>query len=106
MADIFEADMRALPSKNNETLVKQMISLVEETFKRSLSPFELEMISEWAKEGESVDRVRRALAIATKDNKLNIKYVDGCLARLDPNSDSRLDDNKSKLLADFYRNLK
>ena len=106
MNELFEEERKALEEKVNTNILKQMISLVEDTFKRSLSPFELEMISSWAKENETIDRVRQALAIATKDNKLNIKYVDGCLARLDQNITTNIDDTKSKLLADFYRNLK
>ena len=98
--------MRSLEVKENQNMIKQVINLVEETFKRSLTPFELEMISEWVRENETIDRIRRALAIAAKDNKLNIKYVDGCLARLDDGEITVLDDTKSKLLADFYRNIK
>ena len=104
--ELFTEDIKASSIKENESLAKQLIGLVEDAFKKSLSSFELEMILEWAKEGETVDRVRRALALATSENKLNIKYVDGCLARLDDKETYNLDDNKSKLLADFYRNIK
>ena len=104
--ELFEEEIKETSLKENETLAKQMISLVEDTFKKSLSNFELEMIIEWAKEGETIEHLRRALAMATSENKLNIKYVDGCLARLDDKETYVLDDNKSKLLADFYRNIK
>jgi len=104
----FESDLKTQEEKTNQNVAKKAISLVEETFKRSLTNFEVEMILSWVKEGETIDRIRKGLALAVKASKLNIKYVDKCIASLNNLEDSEyvLDDNKSKLLADFYRNFK
>jgi len=109
MSNHFNEDIKVKEEKNNQQWMKQVVSLVEESFKRSLSNLDIEMINSWAKEGESIDHIRQALAISLKNGKTSIKYVDACLANLDKKeneSEYVLDDNKSKLLADFYRNIK
>ena len=78
--------------------------MVEETFKRSLTPLELEIILDWSANGENPISVQQALAMATSANKLNIKYIDSCLAAIKKDSSEDevvLNEAQTKLLNDF-----
>ena len=87
---------------------KVFVSLVEETFKRQLTPLELQIIIDWASNGEKAINIQQALAMATSANKLNIKYVDAWLVAINkkPENEVILNENQTKILNDFYRNIK
>ena len=104
----FINEMKSLEVKDNETEIKQIIELLEETLKRPLTPLELQYAVEWHGREEDLNAIKKALALATTANKLNIKYIDSCLAAIKEkdNLDVVLDEAKSKILNDFYRKIK
>lgn len=107
LEDYFKQDMASIQITENESLSKQIVNLVEQTFKRTLTPLELQIVLEWAQAGETLESIQQALAMAVSAKKTNLKYVDSCLIALKERGEEVvLDEEKTKILADFYRNIK
>ena len=107
--DYFFNEKKSKEVSENQDEIKQIIDLLEQTFKRQLTPLELQVVVEWSEKGESLQAIKQALALAVGAGKLNIKYVDSCLTAVKSKSDSEevvLDEAQSKILNDFYRKLK
>lgn len=103
----FINEMKATEVKDNETEIKQIIDILEETLKRPLTPLELQYAVEWNGRGEGLDSIKKALALATSASKLNIKYIDSCLAAIkNKDDDMVLGEAQSKILNDFFRKIK
>lgn len=102
-------EMKINEVDDNQDEIKQVISLVEETFKRPLTPLELQVVIEWSQKGETYQDIKQALALALGANKLNIKYIDSCLVAIKEKSAQNqvvLDESQSKILNDFYRKIR
>ena len=104
----FTNEMKLKEANENETEIKKIVSLIEETFRRQLTPLELQVVVDWSSNGETLVDVQKALALAVSANKFNIKYVDSCLSAIKQKSADEvvLDENKTKLLNDFFRKIK
>jgi len=106
--DYFINEMKTKELMDNEQNLKQITNLVEQTFQRGLTPLELQIIVEWSQNGETLSNIQKALGMAISANKLSLKYVDSCLVAVKNKETSNvvIDEEKSKLLSDFYRNIK
>ena len=106
--EIFIEEKRANEVIANENIIKDFVSLLEQAFKRSLTNLELDIIVDWVNNGETLADVQKALALAIKAGKMNIRYIDSCLVAIHKKSQETiaLDEEKSKILADFYRKIK
>lgn len=105
----FLNEIRTKDINDNQDQIKQIIDLVEESFKRQLTPLELQVIVDWSQKGETYQSIKKALALAINAGKLNIKYVDSCLVAIkskEETSEVVLNEAQSKILNDFYRKLK
>ena len=105
----FLNEIKTKEINSNQDQIKQIIDLIEESFKRQLTPLELQVIVEWSQKGETYQSIKQALALAINAGKLNIKYVDSCLAAIkskEETSEVVLNEAQSKILNDFYRKLK
>lgn len=104
----FLNEMKSNMLCENETNLNEITALVEQTFKRSLTPLELQIIVEWGQSGETPQNIKKALAMAISSGKTSLKYVDTCLLAIkDKEKDEVvLDEEKSKLLNDFYRKIR
>lgn len=104
----FVNEMKSKELIDNEQNLKQITNLVEQTFQRGLTPLELQIIVEWSQNGETLSNIQKALGMAISANKLSLKYVDSCLVAVKNKEASSvvIDEEKSKLLSDFYRNIK
>lgn len=103
--DKFSNDIAEEESNFNENNVKKIVNFVEDTFKRNLSNLELEIIIDWANNNVPLEKIQRALSVALKNNKTNLKYVDSVLVKLDDKQDLASEE-QSRLLAEFYRKIK
>lgn len=91
----------------NENYISEIKLLLEDAFHRILTPIELQMIVEWANRGEAIGKIKKALGIAISNKKLNINYVDACLAHLDDEKEGKgLSEADSKLIYDLCRKMK
>ena len=107
--DYFLNEQKSKEVNENQNEIKQIIDLIEQTFKRQLTPLELQVVIEWSRNGETLQAIKQALALAVGAGKLNIKYVDSCLTAVNSkgnNEEVVLDEAQSKILNDFYRKLK
>ena len=105
----FLNEIKTKEINSNQDQIKQIIDLIEESFKRQLTPLELQVIVDWSQKGETYQSIKQALALAINAGKLNIKYVDSCLAAIkskEETSEVVLNEAQSKILNDFYRKLK
>ena len=101
----FKIEMHSLEQVNNENLAKQIVSFVEDIFKRNLSNLEIELVIDWSNNNISLEKIQRALSVAVKNNKKNLKYVDMVLNKLD-DEDPTINEEESRLFAEFYRKIK
>ena len=107
--DYFYNEMRSREAEENQDEIKEIINLLEETFKRQLTPLELQVVVDWSQKGEKKEDIKKALALAVGANKLNIKYIDSCLAAIKKDSSEDevvLNEAQTKLLNDFYRKIR
>lgn len=104
----FLNEMKSKEINENSDGIKDIIVLIEQTFKRPLTPLELQVIVEWSQKGETLEDIQKALALAVGAGKLSIKYIDSCLAAIKRNNNEEvvLDEAQSKILNDFYRKIK
>ena len=105
----FYNEMKNKEINDNQAEIKRIIELLEETFKRQLTPLELQVVVEWSQAGETEESVKKALALAVGAKILNIKYIDSCLRAIKNKNNEEevvLSDEQSKILNDFYRRLK
>ena len=104
----FRNEMKSKNISENEDKFSQITNLVEQTFKRGLTPLELQIIVEWGQNGETVQNIQKALAMSVSAGKANLKYVDSCLVAIKSKAsdDVVLDEEKTKILNDFYRKIK
>ena len=104
----FSNEIKSKNISDNEDIITQITSLVEQTLKRGLTPLELQIIVEWGQNGETLQNVQKALAMAVSAGKTNLKYVDSCLVAIKnkASDDVVLDEGKTKILNDFYRKIK
>ena len=105
----FLNEIKSKEINDNQDEIKEIIDVLEDSFKRQLTPLELQVIVEWIQRGESFQNIKQALALALGANKLNIKYIDSCLAAIkskQTEDEVILDEAQSKILNDFYRKLK
>jgi DNA replication protein len=104
----FYNEMKSKGIAENEESLGQITNLIEQTFKRGLTPLELQIIVEWGQNGETIQDIQKALAMAVGAGKTNLKYVDSCLVAIKNKAtdDVVLDESKTKILNDFYRNIK
>lgn len=111
MIDYIEKFINEENKKNqlqkNENAIKKMISICEDTFSRELNATELDFVINWTNENYDIEKVKKALDIASQKNIQNIKYVDQILLRLNQ-VDSQVDvgEKQTQLLDDFFRNIK
>lgn len=101
----FKIEMQSLEQVNNENLAKQIVSFVEDIFKRNLSNLEIELVIDWSNNNISLEKIQRALSVAVKNNKKNLKYVDMVLNKLDDEAPT-INEEESRLFAEFYRKIK
>ena len=105
----FYNEIKSREVNENHDEIKEVIALLEESFKRQLTPLELQVVIDWNQNGESMVAIQKAVALATSAEKLNIKYIDSCLAALKKKGEENevaLSEEQSKLLNDFYRKIK
>ena len=78
----FLNEMKSKMLHDNEANLSEITALVEQTFKRSLTPLELQIIVEWGQSGETPQNIKKALAMAISSGKTSLKYVDTCLVAI------------------------
>lgn len=89
----------------SENLIKEMIELIEASFNKTLTPYELEIILTWVEAGETINTIKKALDIALSKNNTNLKYLDKIVLN-SKKQDETVDEEQSKVLDDIFRNLR
>lgn len=89
----------------SENLIKEMIELIEASFNKTLTPYELEIILTWVEAGETINTIKKALDIALSKNNTNLKYLDKIVLN-SKKQDDNVDEEQSKVLDDIFRNLR
>ena len=69
-------DRLLLNSETSKPIEKDIYSLFEREFGRTLSPFEYELINKWLESGVNEDTIKEALKEAVLNNVRNFKYID------------------------------
>lgn len=74
---------------------KTLFQMIEQTFARSLSPYEIETLNQWIDvDQHDIDIIQAALDEANSQNKLSFKYMDRILLNWKKNNVKTIDDSK------------
>lgn len=83
---------------------KQLFQLMEQSFGRPLSPYEIETLNQWIDvDQHDLSVIQAALDEALSQNKLNFKYIDRILLNWKKNNVKTVDDSK-KIREQFNQN--
>ena len=73
-------DRLLVETKENEEVADfSLLDVFEESFARTLTPMELEILKEWKNTGYDDDMIIKALKEAVKSSVLNFRYIEGIL---------------------------
>ena len=76
---------------------KQLFQLMEQSFGRPLSPYEIETLNQWIDvDQHDLSVIQAALDEALSQNKLSFKYIDRILLNWKKNNVKTVDDSKNK----------
>ena len=74
---------------------KSLFQMIEQTFARPLSPYEIETLNQWIDvDQHDIDIIQAALDEANSQNKLSFKYMDRILLNWKKNNVKTIDDSK------------
>ena len=74
---------------------KTLFQMIEQTFARPLSPYEIETLNQWIDvDHHDIDIIQAALDEANSQNKLSFKYMDRILLNWKKNNVKTIDDSK------------
>ena len=83
---------------------KQLFQLMEQSFGRPLSPYEIETLNQWIDvDQHDLSVIQAALDEALSQNKLSFKYIDRILLNWKKNNVKTVDDSK-KIREQFNQN--
>ncbi len=102
---MFLEEIKADKLAKSENIIKEVIDLVEVSFNKTLTPFEIEIVMKWVEAGETLNVIKKAVDIASSKNNSNIKYVDKIVLNT-KKTDEIVDEKQSKVLDDIFRSLK
>lgn len=100
----FNDEIKLEKIQQSEGSIEEIITLVENTLNKSLSPYELEIILEWSNSNIPLNIITKAIDIALSKNISNIRYIDKII--LSSNNNEIVNEDESKVLDDIFRNLK
>lgn len=106
IAELFEADVKEEKGRKSQNEIKQVIDGLEDLIRRSLTPYELQIIQQWYVDGYNKVTVDKALEVAINHNKLNLNYIDRIVRTTDDGYIDELDDEKRDMIDKLIRGVK
>lgn len=103
---LFKEDLKDENEKQSDNEIKAVITNLEDVFRKSLKPYDLQMIQQWFIDGYNKKEIDQALEVAINHNKLNLNYLDRILRTTDETYDDELDDEKRDLINKLIRGVK
>ncbi len=103
---LFKEDLKVENDKQSDNEIKAVITNLEDVFRKSLKPYDLQMIQQWFIDGYNKKEIDQALEVAVNHNKLNLNYLDRILRTTDETYDDELDDEKRDLINKLIRGVK
>lgn len=103
---LFKEDLKVENEKQSDNEIKAVITNLEDVFRKSLKPYDLQMIQQWFIDGYNKKDIDQALEVAINHNKLNLNYLDRILRTTDETYDDELDDEKRDLINKLIRGVK
>ena len=103
---LFKEDLKVENEKQSDNEIKAIITNLEDVFRKSLKPYDLQMIQQWFIDGYNKKEIDQALEVAINHNKLNLNYLDRILRTTDETYDDDLDDEKRDLINKLIRGVK
>lgn len=92
--------------QSSENKVKEIIDLCEKAFNKTLTPYELDIVISWVESNETIQTIKTALDISMVKKATNLRYVDKVLLATKNTNNEKVDEDKSKVLDDLFRNIK
>lgn len=105
ITELFLEDVKEEKEKQNDNEIKQVILTLEEVFRKSLKPYDLQMIQQWFMDGYQKKDVDLALETAVNHHKLNMNYMDRIIRSNDEKVLDDLDDEKKELIDKLIKGI-
>lgn len=104
---LFEDDVKEEKGRKSQNEIKQVIDGFEELLRRSLTPYELQIIQQWFVDGFTKIEIDKSLEVAINHNKINLNYIDRIIRTTDETyNDEDLDDEKRDIIDKLIRGVK
>lgn len=95
LSQILKRDQITEQQNQSDEQFKVLFQIIEQTFARPLSPYEIDTINQWIDvDHHDTDIIRAALDEAVSQNKLSFKYIDRILLNWKKNNVKTIDDSK------------
>lgn len=105
ITELFLEDVKEEKEKQNDNEIRQVILTLEEVFRKSLKPYDLQMIQQWFMDGYQKKDVDLALETAVNHHKLNMNYMDRIIRSNDERVLDDLDDEKKELIDKLIKGI-
>ena len=99
IANMVNEQARAVNKINDE-----IYTLLEKSFSRPLTPFEVSVVRSWFDNGEKIEKIKEAINVAIFSNKKNINYIDSVLLEWKRRNDIA-DEGQSTVTSKWRKNL-
>lgn len=104
LGNILEGADEANISESNKTLTREVVGLLEQEFKKVITPIDLEIVSHWITEDKfEIEKIKDAIYQCVKIKKYNVKYVDVMLNKKDLPRKPKIEENLQELFNNVYR---
>lgn len=102
---LFNADILQSSHSKNDQDIASIISNIEKSFNKALSPYDLEIIKEWFVESFTKEQIEKSLIISLEHHRKTVSYVDRILRSMDT-FESNLNDEKRDTIHKLIRGVK
>lgn len=105
MAMLFNADILQSSHSKKDQDIASVISGIEKSFNKALSPYDLEIVKEWFVESFTKEQIDKSIIICLEHHRKTVSYIDRVLRSMDT-FESNLDDQKRDTIHKLIRGVK
>ncbi|PKK86905.1 MAG: hypothetical protein CVV63_03055, partial [Tenericutes bacterium HGW-Tenericutes-8] len=105
ITNMFKADIEQSKNQKHDQDISYIITHIEKTLNKSLSPYDLEIIKEWFTEHFTRVQIEKAIEVALDHHRKTVSYIDRVL-RSSETFEKELDEKKRETIDKLIRGVK
>lgn len=105
ITNMFKADIEQSKNQKHDQDISYIITHIEKTLSKSLSPYDLEIIKEWFTEHFTRVQIEKAIEVALDHHRKTVSYIDRVL-RSSETFEKELDEKKRETIDKLIRGVK